>query len=95
MSSTGNHCHKTRGEEMEAKHISDAYQTLRTHNHSIPDDVLDRMKLALLAHDDLVKALLTAERFLTNQSYNAAQLAEAVTEIRAALSRAGAIHDHH
>jgi hypothetical protein len=42
---------------VDSKHISDAYQTLRRHNSSIPDEVLDQMKAALLAHDDLVNAL--------------------------------------
>ncbi|MGZ3349142.1 MAG: hypothetical protein ACXU89_09380 [Xanthobacteraceae bacterium] len=41
------------------------------------------------AHDKLVEALLTSERFLTSRSYDARQLAEAIAEIRAALAAAG------
>lgn len=41
------------------------------------------------AHDQMRDALLTAERLLCGQSYNAAQLAEAVKQIRAALAKAG------
>lgn len=41
------------------------------------------------AAPDMLNALLTAERFLSGQSYNAAQLAEAVKEVRAAIAKAG------
>ncbi|MEG1299520.1 MAG: hypothetical protein RSC93_02260 [Erysipelotrichaceae bacterium] len=39
------------------KHVTDAYVTLRTHNSSIPDDILDLMKCILEETGDFTRRM--------------------------------------